>query len=160
MVSDHEGKERPDPPQQGAAQFFFYLPNLFPPTPRLCPGLSLLCSPTELSHRRSSSRGFINACCHPVAKNTETGLLRTVICLFGHDGTHIQPTHHPSPLYPSFPTPCVALSALPCHTHFISGLVVHAVCLLNAALVCCSNHIVEACSRLPRSLLEGKMILH
>ena len=32
MVSDHEGKERPDPPQQGAAQFFFYLPNLSPPT--------------------------------------------------------------------------------------------------------------------------------
>ena len=76
-------------------------------------------------------------------KKTETGLLRTLICLFGHDGTHIQPTHHPGPLYPSFPTPCVALSALPCHTHFISGLVV--ACSMSSQRCTCA--LLRLCCR-------------
>lgn len=80
----------------------------------------------------------MNACCHPVAK-TEIGPQRTIICLFSRDGTHIQPTHYPSPLFPSSPTSCVALSALSCHTHFILGLlcILCSLCLCIAPVLLC-----------------------
>lgn len=67
----------------------FNLPNLSPPTLAiLCPVISLLYGLTVQPYRRSSSQGFISARCHP------TELLRKLICLFGHDGTRILPTHH------------------------------------------------------------------
>lgn len=56
------------PSREQHSSFFIFLTSLLQPSPRLCPGLNLLCSSTVLSHRRSSSPGFINACCHPVAK--------------------------------------------------------------------------------------------
>lgn len=119
----------------GSSTVLFYLPNLFPPNLALhCPGLSLLCSLATLYYRISSSLGLINACCHPVAK-TKMGLLRTLICLFGHDGTHIQPTHH----YRLF---CYFLASpwafLPCHTHFILHLLsMQYVCACVLLQSCC-----------------------
>lgn len=106
----------------GSSTVLFYLPNLFPPTLALhWPGLSLLCSLTTLCYSISSSLGLINACCHPVAK-TKTGLLRTLICLFGHDGTHIQPTHHYRLFLHPLLLPESPWAFLPCHTHFILHL--------------------------------------
>lgn len=53
----------------GSSTVLFYPPNLFPPTlALLCPVQSLVCSLTTLLYRRSSSLGFVNACCYPVEK--------------------------------------------------------------------------------------------
>lgn len=101
-----------------------------------------------LSYRRSSSLGFINACCHPVAK-TETGLPRTLICLFGHDGTHIQPTHHPSPLFSIlFYSPPRALFLV---THTVFWVCCSRSMSLNTAPVC-SSHRIAVSPYIPEAL--------
>lgn len=88
----------------------FNLPNLSPPTLAvLCPVISLLYGLTVQPYKRSSSQGFISVRCHPVA-TPQAELLWKLICLFGHDGTRILPTHHSGLL--SLPIPSYALRPL------------------------------------------------
>lgn len=130
--------------EQHCSFFLILLTSLLQSLPCSAQATACYAVLTTLSHRRSSSLGFINARCHPVA-NTETGLLRTLICLFGHDDTHIQPTHHPGPLFTHpFLRPCVPSSALPCHTHFIVGVLCMQVRLLTPHLCCSSTRVLMA----------------
>lgn len=125
----HDGREWPDPAQQGAAQFFFYPPNLAPPYSRLT--LSGL-KPTMQSVHASVwevSLPELHQCVLSSSGKNRDGTTEDINLLICRDGTHIQPTHHHNPLLTIH---CCCLRRLEhsalSHTLY-SGFVAHALCL-------------------------------
>lgn len=118
-------------PAGSSTVLYFNHPNLSPPVLTLrCPGSSLLCSLTMVFLSGLHQCELWTTGKNKDGSTEDANLLIWPWC-------HAYATHAPpwSSLHPSSPPPRVALSALPCHTHFILG----ALCMQCVSELMCGS---------------------